>query len=401
MMMGARPPQFSNEPGSVLESLIVILDRGAVPFCNYVNPSYNSAKPEWMPLEVLKKAVGLAKTKRLQLICLSGKHPVPRGHASVTGKCGSMNIAPLAVSPRMAEAVPVLETADIAAPERSENGVIENAILRLGREEMPQLRAIFNRLVGKVKRINVCLFDIGQYREDDFRLYEEQLGVLAQTLSALPSPQAGLECNLLTDRLVLRGMNNCEAGVKHMTVAPNGRFYLCPGFYYRDEADSVGSLDDGLRVENARLLTLDSASVCRRCDAYHCRRCLFLNSQLTEEINTPSRQQCVAAHLERAASLQLLEHLARAGRLKPAMRGVELPKLDYLDPFELIKREQEGHLKRTRGDPRMAVQIPDGGMEPRGELRALLMEMLAVQKEILIQLHQMRIGHNYEKVEKR
>ena len=261
------------------------------------------------------------------------------------------------------------------------------------------MASLFAAVAGRIRRMNICLVDLGQYRDDDFEIYRKQLAEMVDTVAALNWPQHGTECNLITDRVMLATMNNCDAGLKHVTVAPNGRLYLCPGFYHWRQADDLGSLDDGWHIPNVRLLTVDGSPICRRCDVYHCRRCLLLNKQLTEEINTPSHQQCVAAHCERAASRRLLEMLREAGRLGKTTPVATIGELDYLDPFELIERggkaggpvgsaakAPEGQRAR-QGQPvpegqRVAVddEMPAGSWS---ELRAFLLELRAGQREIL------------------
>ncbi|MGA2033137.1 MAG: CXXX repeat peptide maturase [Thermoguttaceae bacterium] len=394
-MTGTPPTRTLHETGARIETLIVILDSAAVAFCNYVNPHYGAAKPDWMPLPVLREARRFAAEKGLRLIYLAGRHPLPAPCVQEIGKGPHVSIAPLALRRRMSGAIPVLEAADVAALGRSRGPRIENAILRLGRKDMPRLGAIFTRLAGKMKRLNVCLFDVGRYREADFDVYRQQLDSLAEQVARLDRPADGTECNLLTDRLMLRAMNNCDAGVRHLTVAPNGRFYLCPGFYCQNEADAVGSLHDGPEIRNAHLLTVEYAPICRRCDAYQCRRCVLLNKQLTEEANTPSRQQCVTSHIERDASRRLLQTLQRAGRLNESAAMGPIPRLDHLDPFELLTRGSRPDGTPRRADPHAPREekdrLADEMLAARTEeLRALVMELRAGQQEILNQLRQMR-----------
>lgn len=118
-------------------------------------------------------------------------------------------------------------------------------------------------------------------------------------------------------------MNNCNAGYESITLAPNGKFYVCPGFYQDDMYD-VGSLDDGLKIKNQHLYELRFAPICRTCDAYHCKRCIWLNKKTTFEVNTPSKEQCIISHLERNASRIL------------SPDGIS--EINYLDPFEKLSR---------------------------------------------------------------
>jgi CXXX repeat peptide maturase len=140
-------------------------------------------------------------------------------------------------------------------------------------------------------------------------------------------------------------MNNCGAGVENITIAPNGKFYLCPAFYY-DECSgvynmmnnknhrsdtAVGNLNTGLNVLNANLLKLENAPLCRNCDAYHCHRCVWSNMHSTMDINTPSHQQCVMTHIERNASRELLQKFQSIGLFQDR----EIKQINYLDPFDV------------------------------------------------------------------
>ena len=131
-------------------------------------------------------------------------------------------------------------------------------------------------------------------------------------------------------------MNNCGAGDSNVTLAPNGKFYLCPAFYYEDEKKNVGDLKSGLHVKNPQLLRLGHAPVCRQCDAYQCRRCIWMNKQLTTDANTPSHQQCVVAHLERNASRYLQMKLNEAGIRLTGSQPIE--EMKELDPFNIVNR---------------------------------------------------------------
>jgi CXXX repeat peptide maturase len=136
--------------------------------------------------------------------------------------------------------------------------------------------------------------------------------------------------------MMLKEMNNCGAGDTNITLAPNGKFYVCPAFYYEDEADSIGDLEHRLDIKNKQLYRLDHAPICRHCDAWQCKRCIWLNRKTTLEVNTPSHEQCVLAHLERNASRDLLNNIRKYGTFLPEQE--EIKEIDYLDPFD--KRDE-------------------------------------------------------------
>ena len=149
--------------------------------------------------------------------------------------------------------------------------------------------------------------------------------------------------------MILEKMNNCNAGWENITLASDGKFYVCPAFYHSQIIDgteisinevskkgySIGNLISGLNIKNPQLYRLDHAPICSKCDAYQCRRCVWLNRKTTCEVNTPSHEQCVVAHLERNASRELLNNIRRHGYFLPEKE--EIKKIDNLDPFN--KRE--------------------------------------------------------------
>ena len=135
--------------------------------------------------------------------------------------------------------------------------------------------------------------------------------------------------------MMLEKMNNCGAGDSNITLAPNGKFYVCPAFYYENEENCIGDLKHGLDIKNPQLYKLNFAPICRHCDAYQCKRCIWLNRKITLEVNTPSHEQCVVAHLERNTSRELLENIRKHGMFMP---DIEIKEIDYLDPFD--KREE-------------------------------------------------------------
>lgn len=147
------------------------------------------------------------------------------------------------------------------------------------------------------------------------------------------------QCNILTDRIMLTKMNNCGAGETSITLAPDGKFYACPAFYLCDSDRSLGDLKSGLNIKNPQLYRLDHAPICRHCDAFQCHRCVWLNRKATLEINTPSHEQCVIAHLERNASRELQMELAKCTNIFSSYE--EIKEINYLDPFEIKKEWKE------------------------------------------------------------
>lgn len=181
------------------------------------------------------------------------------------------------------------------------------------------------------KRFNICLTDIETFTETDFIKYKNVLDLFSAAVKKCYVAGNSVQFNLLTDRILLDKMNNCSAGVENITLAPNGKFYTCPAFYYSNETDNIGDLKTGIQIKNRQLLKLDHAPLCRQCDAYQCHRCIWQNMHITWDINTPSHEQCVIAHLERNASRTMLLELQADG----IFTDKEIKEITYLDPFDV------------------------------------------------------------------
>lgn len=175
--------------------------------------------------------------------------------------------------------------------------------------------------------------DIPYINETALKDYDDLLHELIPDIVSEYTYGHQVQINVLTDRLVLNRMNNCNAGYESVTLAPNGNFYVCPAFYF-NAMESIGDLEKGLDIKNPLLYKLNHAPICRSCDAWQCKRCVWLNKKITGEINTPSHEQCSVAHIERNASRDLLLALREID--SELLSQVEIPVIDYLDPFDNI-----------------------------------------------------------------
>lgn len=82
------------------------------------------------------------------------------------------------------------------------------------------------------------------------------------------------------------------------------------------------------------MTTLIKAPICDHCDAYQCNRCVYKNMVGTGELNTPTRMQCIIAHVERKCSMELLRRLNDKKVLEKG--AYDIPNVEYKDPIELL-----------------------------------------------------------------
>lgn len=319
----------------MLEYIILIADRGAVSFCHYENEAYNAGVSEMISLDALTSIVNYTKDHDIILNVLLGQNPLPEKHLCVLDNVKHIKFIPYQLHTIFPDAVLVFDWKDGEQVSYEIEKRIENIIIRLRGRELPDLRKVVRNFIEGTQRINLVLKDVQELTELNLIEYEHQLDGVASLIFHQYLDGKSIELSVVSDRLLLNKMNNCDAGIKHVTFAPNGKFYICPGFYHSNPQNDIGSLETGIKILNKELLQLDHAPICINCDAYQCKRCVYLNQMTTREMNTPSRQQCVLSHIERNAS----RHLIR--RLKPALQNFhelsDIPELDFLDPLDSIQ----------------------------------------------------------------
>lgn len=319
----------------MIQYIIVILDRNSTSFCFYENKMYYENNSELIPVKLVQDIIDYSIRNNISINFLYGNHKLPDEYEKLVDSSQHIKIIPLKLKKYYNDAIFVINYDDMGLISELENNSNNNIILRLEKKDLNKLMEIFSLLLGKFKRLNLSLLGIETYSEQDFQEYSLYLKEIETMAEEEYKKGNMIELNFISDRLGLMNMNNCDAGIKHLTFAPNGKFYLCPAFYYDNSDNYVGDLENGFSIKNENLLYLKYSSVCSNCDSYHCKRCIYMNKLTTYEINVPSHQQCVISHLERNTTKTLLENLKPYEDL--FQNFVDIPKIDHLDPFDLVK----------------------------------------------------------------
>ena len=303
----------------MLQYLIILLDDTSAPFCHYENLK---TERRLMPIDTLKQGIrfGMMENLMIQFVYPDYELPVEYAEAIESIDHSKIKLVPNGADVLVLNGVRELENVDVPL------------VLRVSKQELLANEERIANMLGKTPRLNIVLTDVETFKDEDFDTYKVVLGRLAEVVKSMYIEGKSPQLNLLTDRMMLKQMNNCGAGDMNITLAPNGKFYICPAFYYENEADSIGDLEHGLDIKNKQLYKLAYAPICRHCDAWQCKRCVWLNRKTTLEVNTPSHEQCVVAHLERNASRELLLNIRKYGTFLPEQE--EIKEIDYLDPFD-------------------------------------------------------------------
>lgn len=331
----------------MLQYLIILLDDTSTSYCHYSNPR---TEHRLISLEDLRAGILFGMKENLMIQFVYPDYELPQEYKDVIE---TIDHSKIRTSPNPSEGGETSDADVVVFNDWQETvGYSFDAkkayVLRICKTDLFAQRALVKSVLGKVARLNVVITDVESFTDADFETYKVCLAEWGDELERLYAAGGSPQFNLLTDRMMLDKMNNCGAGDTNITLAPDGRFYICPAFYLDAPIDgtekslgdvcskgfSVGSLAEGLDIKNPQLYKLTHAPLCRNCDAYQCKRCVWLNRKTTLEVNTPSHEQCVVAHLERNASRNLLTAIRKHGEF---LAGNEIKEITYLDPFDVRK----------------------------------------------------------------
>lgn len=316
----------------MLKYLVIQLDDSSTSFCHYTN---DRTKRNLIALDVLDKAIFWSMKENLTLQILYPDYEIPTEYKEAISKTYHADIVnALCEDDELRDSAEVVVFDSLSSinyfPFKSDT----TYIIRTELGDLIEQGMLVNTILPKVDRLNIVIMNPLSLTEDNQERYTQFLDRLSQKVAEEYKKQHNLQINLLTDRMMLDGMNNCNAGDEVIALCPDGKFYICPAFYADGKNGySVGDVDNGLDIKNSQLYKLHHAPICRECDAWHCKRCVWLNRKATLEVNTPSHEQCVMAHIERNTSRNLLSQLRELGNYLP---GKDIPEISYLDPFEQV-----------------------------------------------------------------
>lgn len=314
----------------MLKFLIILLDDCSASFCHYSNVLI---VPKGITPENLEAGFQFARKENLAVQVVYPEFPIDKELEQVLEKHDCIRIKPLVQAHEQTDVVVVDDIDSFVGLNPLGNAIY---VLRLGKSVLFKHYRQISALFANFLRLNIVITDINTFTERDFMTYKSILDCFSKEITRCYENGKSVQLNLLTDRIGLVSHNSCGGGDSCVTLAPDGKFYVCPAFY-QSESDSeiglgqgmssIGSLEDGLKILNGYLYQLDYAPICRQCDAYQCKRCIWFNWKTTYQVNVPGREQCVLSHLERNESRCLLENN------RQRLAGGDIPEIDYLDPL--------------------------------------------------------------------
>lgn len=313
----------------MLQYLIILLDETSTSYCHYENPAKESGL---IPLEILKAGIRFGMMENLMIQFVYPDYELPGEYKEVIESIDhSKIVSSLCEDDALADEADVVVFHDWAGISYGKTYPDKSYVLRTTKTDLFERYLFLKDFLSEVARLNIVITDIETFEDVDVEKYKVVLSALSEHIEKMYVDGKAPQMNLLTDRMMLKEMNNCGAGDTNITLAPNGKYYICPAFYIENEEDCMGDIKHGLDIKNLQLYKLKYSPMCSHCDAYQCKRCVWLSRKTTLEVNTPSHEQCVVAHLERNASRELLENIRKHGMFLPE---TEIKEIDYLDPFD-------------------------------------------------------------------
>jgi len=321
-----------------MQSLIVLMAQDAPSFCYYPSPAAGGAE---MSPDMFERVADWARRDGLMLHLVCGSRGLPEfAQKHLADERRYACYLPAEAPASTPNDIPVVRAdgpkdIDLIPANRHTIG-----ILRVPPTSLNALPEVWETLASKVYRVVTVLLDLDRYEADQLERYDRILAQMRNRLGSWYQAGRELEVSCLSDRMALQAPCHCQAGLDHLTIDPAGGLHICPGFAATG-ADPVGRLGSPVAIPNAYLLRLEHAPICAVCDAFHCRRCVYVNLRSTLEINTPPWQACRASHREREQARLLLSEMQSQGVL---MDLQPIPGISYEDPLELLLNPQRPRL---------------------------------------------------------
>lgn len=312
----------------MLKYLIIMLSDDSTSFCHY-DAAGKSGR--LISIANLEKGILFALKHNLSIQFIYPSFDIPEEYKNIISSVPSFKIKPYEANDiEEADAIVINNIKEIEGKDIYKN----TYILRTRIADIEGALHFYLKNLENIKRLNLVLTSIESVTEGDMALYKKNLSGASQDLLKRMIQGQNIQLNILTDRIVLTGMNNCNAGVESITLASDGNYYICPGFYIDNLETPLDESIRGVNIPNQYLYEIANSPICRKCDAWHCRRCVYLNKKTTLEVNSPSHEQCVISHIERNCSKQLLDNIKKV--VRDYLPETEIEEIDYLDPFDKL-----------------------------------------------------------------
>lgn len=323
-------------------TILVILDELGLEFCHCGDELSGEAPSAMMPVETLRDVHETARLGGYSINYVLGRnlpsHDILKEmHSNVGVVCG------YELRTKFPEAVLVLDGLELDRIAEMPCETKHNFIIRASLDELPLIVNSWKNLENSANHVSLILKQAARLKSRDLQKYQEFL----ESISRFTTLQDhSTSTSFLTDRLRLDIPNHCNAGISHISFAPDGFFYLCPGDYAIGTSP-FASIDAARSSNAASRSSLAKSPICRNCDCHQCRRCTYLNRKATGELGIPGHLQCNIAHAEREAGVLLY----RSEMGDSASQNSFFTTLPYSDPLTFMRRRKTTVDQSQKAEP--------------------------------------------------
>ncbi|NBH28742.1 CXXX repeat peptide maturase, partial [Lachnospiraceae bacterium] len=191
-------------------------------------------------------------------------------------------------------------------------------ILLIDKENLKDVVKWTKKLWHIHHRINLFIQDSDDWGTTDFDEYRHQLMEISDMVYESYERGEKNQINVLTDLIFATRAQDCGAGVTSIALAPNGKFYICPGFYYNNKGKEkeLGDINGKNILLDKHFFKRSASEPCIDCSIQNCNRCRYSNFIHTNEIHIPIDAQCEINYINAEMSNILQKKLNNNGYLK-------------------------------------------------------------------------------------
>ncbi len=196
------------------------------------------------------------------------------------------------------------------------DSLLNSYIVKSNRRQLPILAEtiinIYNSVAPRSINIDVYFEDLHDFSESDCQIYKSQLYNISNYIIRRWKNNELINLNLLTHIIEKNNDDSCMAGIKKYALAPDGRFYICPAFYFDNELRDEYVIEDlktGIDYKYEKLCQSARCVSCRSCKSTQCTRCAYLGKKYTGEFCVPPEIECVKSSIEREVAFKFYEEV--------------------------------------------------------------------------------------------
>ena len=197
----------------MLQYLIILLDDRSTSFCHY--DILNDKNKRLIDLDDLKQGIKYAMMENLMIQFVYPDFKLPKQYTEVINSIDHIDIKPFVDSQKIDSDVIVFNGLPLNLLEES----YPTSIFRVSPQEFFDFPAyLVKQICHSIKRVNIVISNIDPILAWDLDRYKSKLNDLSDIIEQEYINGNVSQWNILTDRISLSEMNNCNAGESNITL---------------------------------------------------------------------------------------------------------------------------------------------------------------------------------------